>query len=53
MDLWKRLAIHLPSEKYLVSPDLSPWYADDVVVDLPLFEIGICSKELDVLAAFL
>lgn len=51
VDLWQGLSVHLPGQHDFVGFYLGPWYADEVVHDVVLLEVGISTVELEVLAA--
>ena len=53
MDLWQRLAVHLPSEHNFVRSNLAPWNGDNIVVNISFLEISIDPDELNVLRAIL
>ena len=53
MNFRQRLPVHFPGQDDLVSLDLSPWYRDNVVVDLAFLEVRIDSHEFDMLGAVL
>jgi len=48
VDLGQGLPVHLPGQEDFVGLDLAPGNGDGIVVDLTLFEIGVCAEELKV-----